>query len=318
MPTTHVLKAELDTLHGRFSREIPPVLTIDPGDSVHFQCIEAGWKVEPFTKEGIYDRAEFPGRNHILDSGHALSGPVHIRGAKPGTTLAVRINHLRPGTWGSTYAGGWVSDWNERLGITTDGIIHRWVLEPDTLIGRNQHGHTVKLNPFMGVYGMPPAEPGNHPTPPPRRTGGNIDCKELIAGSTLYLPVEVEGGLFSVGDGHAAQGDGEVSVTAIECPMDQVDLTFDVIEDMPLDTPVANTPVGWLALGFHQDLDEAAAIALEQMLMLMNRLYGLAKLDALALASVTVDLRITQIVNGVRGVHAVLPHGAIGRSNNKA
>jgi acetamidase/formamidase len=150
-----------------------------------------------------------------------------------------------------------------------------------------------------------------HSTIPPRVTGGNIDCKELGVGSTLYLPIAVEGGLFSTGDGHAVQGDGEVSITAIECPMDRVDLTFELVDDMPLTTPVANTPAGWITLGFHEDLDEALVIALEAMLTLMKRLHGLERLDALALASLTVDCRITQVVNGVRGVHAVLPHGAI-------
>ena len=158
---------------------------------------------------------------------------------------------------------------------------------------------------------MPPAESGVHSTVPPRRTGGNMDCKELIAGSTLYLPIELDGGLFSVGDGHAVQGDGEISVTAIECPMERVDLTFEVLENMPLAMPVANTPAGWIALGFHADLDEAAALAVEGMLGLMKRLHGLERLDALALASLVVDLRVTQMVNEVRGVHAVLPHGAI-------
>jgi acetamidase/formamidase len=169
----------------------------------------------------------------------------------------------------------------------------------------------VTLRPFMGIYGMPPAETGIHSTIPPRVTGGNIDCKELIVGSTLYLPIAVEGGLFSTGDGHAAQGDGEVSITAIECPMDRVDLTFDVHDNLPISTPIANTPAGWITMGFHEDLDEALLIALEAMLTLMKRLHGLERLDALALASVAVDFRVTQVVNRVRGIHAVLPHGAI-------
>ena len=163
----------------------------------------------------------------------------------------------------------------------------------------------------MGVFGMPAAEPGIQSTTPPRRTGGNIDCKELGVGSTLYLPIEVAGGLFSVGDGHAVQADGEISGTAIECPIERVDLTFDLHDDMPLTAPVAETPDAWIALGFHEDLDEALVSALEAMLALLKRLHGLERLDALALASLVVDFRITQAVNGVRGVHAVLPHGVL-------
>jgi acetamidase/formamidase len=162
---------------------------------------------------------------------------------------------------------------------------------------------------------MPPAEPGVHPTAPPRATGGNIDCKELVAGSTLYLPVAVPGGLFSVGDGHALQGDGESSTTAIECPMDRVTLTFGLRPDMRLTTPRANTPAGWITLGFDENLQEATMIALSAMLDLMVEQHDLTRLQALALASLVVDLHVTQIVNGVRGVHAILPHGAL---NGKA
>jgi acetamidase/formamidase len=307
----HELYPERSTIHGHFSRDLPPVVTIDPGDTVRFQCLEAGWSLEPFTGFDA-PRRKLEGRQPgELDDGHALTGPVFVRGARPGMTLAVKIERIDVGAWGTTFAGGWESDWNQRLNVTKSGIYHAWTLDRETNTGRNQHGHTVTLRPFMGVYGMPPAEPGVHSTVPPRRTGGNMDCKELIAGTTLYLPIEVDGGLFSVGDGHAVQGDGEISVTAIECPMERVELTFDLLDDMPLTTPVANTPVGWIALGFHRDLDEAAALAVEAMLALMERLHGLTRLDALALASLLVDLRVTQMVNDVRGVHAVLPHGAI-------
>ncbi len=310
MPAIHTLNAERVSLHGHFSNDLPPVLTIDPGDSVRFQCLDANWGLEPYNGVDIH-RRQFEGRDPELDSGHALTGPVAIRGAKPGMTLAVHVNSLQVGAWGTTMAGGWPNPWNERLGITQQGVFHVWTFNHAAQTARNQHGHTVAIRPFMGVMGMPPAESGIHSTIPPRRTGGNIDCKELVAGSTLYLPVEVEGGLFSVGDGHAAQGDGEVSITAIECPVECADLTFDLRDDFRLDMPIARTPTGWVTMGFHTDLDEALVIALEAMLALLHRLHGLERLDALALASVTVNFHVTQVVNQVRGVHAVLPHGAI-------
>ena len=159
--------------------------------------------------------------------------------------------------------------------------------------------------------GMPPQEAGRHPTPPPRATGGNLDCKMLTVGSSLYLPVAVPGGLFSCGDGHAAQGDGEVCVTAIECPIERASLTFDLLPDLQLSTPHALTPGGYVTFGLHEDLNEATYLALEAMVDHMAERYALPRADALALASVTVDLRVTQIVNGVRGVHAVLPHDAV-------
>jgi acetamidase/formamidase len=163
----------------------------------------------------------------------------------------------------------------------------------------------------MGVMGMPPADPGLHPTPPPRVTGGNIDCKELVAGSSLFLPIAVPGALFSVGDGHAAQGDGEVCQTAIECPFERVELSFMLHRGLRLRTPRALTPGGWISFGFHTDLDEAMFIATDTMLDLMGELLGLDRHTALALASVAVDFRVTQVVNGTKGVHAVLPHGSI-------
>ncbi len=138
-----------------------------------------------------------------------------------------------------------------------------------------------------------------------------MDCKELVAGSSLFLPIAVPGGLFSTGDGHAAQGDGEVSGTAIECPMEQVDLTFFLHSDMRMTTPHAHTPAGWLTMGFDEDIDEATFRALEAMVALIGEQFRMTKQNALALASVVVDLRVTQIVNGVCGVHAMLPHGAV-------
>lgn len=312
MSVLHTLKAERANLHGHFSCDLLPVLTIDPGDSVQFQCLDSNWGLEPYNGIDL-QRREIDGRDPVLDSGHALTGPVFIRGAKPGMTLAVHIGALEVGQWGTTMAGGWPSAWNDRLGISHQGVFHVWTFDHQAQTARNQHGHTVPIRPFMGICGMPPAEPGIHSTVPPRSTGGNIDCKELVTGSTLYLPISVDGGLFSVGDGHAAQGDGEVAITAIECPVDSVILTFDVLDDMPISMPVANTPAGWITMAFHEDLDEAMVMALEAMLNLMKRLHSLERLDALALASVTVDFHITQVVNQKRGAHAILPHGAIQR-----
>lgn len=309
MPTTYHLPATRDTLHGHFSRQLPPVLTIESGDTVIYTTLDAGWGLEPFTGGAYKPRREMVDRpfgEH--DSGHALTGPIRITGAEPGMTLEIQIRAIRPAAWGACLAGGWPSSFNERLGVVGDGIVHAWTLDPDTMTGRNHLGYEIALRPFMGVMGMPPREDGVHSTIPPRVWGGNLDCKELVAGSTLYLPISVPGALFSVGDGHAVQGDGEVSGTAIECPMEHVELTFVLREDFPVSGPVAQTPNGWLTMGFERDLNEATYTALESMLFLMQRFYGIDKRNALALASLAVDLRITQIVNEACGVHALLPH----------
>jgi acetamidase/formamidase len=162
--------------------------------------------------------------------------------------------------------------------------------------------------------GMPPAEPGVYSTAPPRRNGGNIDCRELVAGSTLYLPVAVAGGLFSTGDGHAAQGDGEVAGTAIECAM-TTELQLDLTEGRPVPGIHAVTPAGRITFGFAEDLNEAMADALDAMLAWMAALFGVDKAAAMALASPAVSLRVTQVANGVWGVHALLPAGALPPAN---
>ena len=279
----HELPLDAAVLHGHFSRDLPPVLTVDAGDSVRFSTPDAGWWVAPGERLET-DEAEY--------DGHALAGPIEVRGARAGETLAIRVDEVRPGAFGVTWAMGSEVRW-----------------ELDGAVGRAL-GRTVALAPFLGVLGMPPAEPGRHSTGPPRPCGGNIDCKELVAGTTLYLPIPVDGARFSAGDGHAAQGDGEVSGTAIETPV-EAQVTLAVREDLPLEWPVARIDGAWLTFGFDEHLGLAARLALDGMLGLMEREHGLSPADALALASVVVDLRVTQVVNGALGVHAVLRDDAL-------
>lgn len=309
--TTYTIEPVRETLCGSFSREYAPVLTIQSGDSVHFRTLDAGWHLEPFPGEDVKWR-QFESRVKERDRGHALCGPIAIQGAQAGMTLEVHINEVRPGTWGWTIGGCEPNEINKRLGLVETCEVLSWVLDPDAMTGRDQYGHTIALHPFMGVMGLPPDEPGIHPTFPPRFCGGNIDCKELVAGSTLYLPITLPEALFSVGDGHAVQGDGEVSGVALECPMERVDLTFHLRDDLPLTTPRIHSSKGWMTLGFHENLHEASYIAVDAMLDLMGEQYQLSRPQAIALASLVVDVRVTQIANGVLGAHAVLPNGAIG------
>jgi acetamidase/formamidase len=220
-----------------------------------------------------------------------------------------------PGTWGWCAAGDWSSPLNDRLGLSSGGVLLRWELDVEQGVGRDERGRELDLRPFLGVLGMPPPEPGVHATAPPRTFGGNIDCKELVAGTRLYLPIPVDGALFSAGDCHARQGDGEVSQIAIECPLERAELRLTVLPQAAPTAPYAWTPNAWLTLGFDEDLDEAAVQALDAMLGLLGREHDVGRAEALALASLVVDLRVTQMVNGVRGVHAVLAHDALRSSS---
>ncbi len=300
----HEIPVERRTLHGHFSRDLEPVLAVEPGDTIAFSCLSSGWRDlsgEPFAP-----------RDDELDAGHALIGPVEVRGARAGQTLVVGIEQVVVASWGWCAAADWSTPLNDRLGLSSGpGVSLDWTLDAGAGVGRAERGYELDLHPFLGVLGMPPPEAGVHSTAPPRIWGGNIDCKELIGGTRLYLPIPVDGALFSAGDGHARQGDGEVSQLAIECPLERAVLTVDLRDDLELSTPIAWTPDAWLTLGFDEDLDEAAAIAIDAMLDLMGREHGFARAEALAIASLVVDLRITQMVNGVRGVHARLAHDAL-------
>jgi acetamidase/formamidase len=283
----HEIPLERRTLHGHFSRELPPILTVEPGDSIAFACPNAGWRLD--------SGEQFEPRDDELDAGHALVGPLEVVGAKAGKTLVVEVDGVRPGTFGETF------------GHETRVV---WTLDADGGTAVDDRGARVRLAPFLGVIGMPPDQAGIHSTGPPRNCGGNIDCKELVAGTTLYLPISVDGAHLSAGDGHGAQGDGEVSGTAIECFVERAQLTVGLC-DLELRSPIARTPDAWIAFGFDEDLDLAADAAMATMLDLMERELELDRSYALALASIAVDLRVTQIVNGVRGVHALLRDDAI-------
>ena len=316
MTAVAVVAPDERTLHGWFDPALPPVLTVEPGTTVRFGTLDSGWGTGPWTGGPGAARPRHPA--HVEGAGHALTGPVAVAGARAGMVLEVGIDAVVPGPHGFTATGVRPTAWNARLGLAEPAVL-TWDITWDDAAGtgtaRDQHGHTVAVRPFAGVIGMPPAEPGRHSTIPPRWHGGNLDCRELVAGSTLYLPIPVDGALLSVGDGHAAQGDGEVGGTAIECPLERIDLTLDlresVLEGVRLTTPVADTPAGWICMGIGDDLDEAAAEAMTAMLDLLGARYGLGRTEALALASVVVDLRVTQVANQVFGVHAVLAHGAV-------
>jgi acetamidase/formamidase len=303
--TTHRLDPTAETTVDVFSRDHAPLVTIDPGDTVVVRSLDASGYLARQTAPG-----EDPPKMLAASRGHCLTGPVAVRGARPGDMLALRLVSLRP--WGWTVAAGRDTPVTRRLGLAggpPSWLL--WELDPDSGQGTADRGFVRALAPFLGVMGLAPPEPGEHSTVPPRATaGGNIDCRELVAGATLFLPVSVPGALLYLGDGHAAQGDGEVGGTAIECAM-TTEAVVSLVTERPLASIHAETPAGRITFGFDADLNTAMGDALDDMVTWMQLIFELDKATALALASTCVDLRVTQVANQTWGVHAVLPTGVI-------
>jgi acetamidase/formamidase len=306
--TTHHLGPTAGTVTDAFDPGLAPVLTLDPGDELVVHTLDAAGHLRRQAHPGEPAERLLPGA-----AGHCLAGPVAVRGAQPGDVLAVHLQSLRTDGWGFTVAGARDTPLNRRL-RTTEPAWLLWDVDDDTSTAVNQLGLVVDTAPFLGVVGTTPAEPGRHSTVPPRPgTGGNVDCRSLVAGSTLYLPVQVPGALLCLGDGHAAQGDGEVGGTALECGM-TTRLTVDLVRDPPLPGVHARTLRERITFGFSADLNEATDGALDAMTTWLAADLGVGRSTALALASTAVDLRITQVANETWGVHAVLAHDALRRA----
>jgi acetamidase/formamidase len=306
--TNHRIDTTPDTAVDVFTADRPPVLTVVSGDTVTVRTLNAA---------GYTERLDAPGAEAptLIDPrrGHCLLGPIAVAGARPGQVLAVHFDDLVPDDWGYTASGGVDNELNRALGLadpSTRGPL-LWDVDPAAGTARNQLGLGVRTAPFLGVVGLPPESEGEHSTIPPRAVGGgNIDCRELVAGATLHLPVTVPDALLSVGDGHAAQGDGEVSGTAVECGMTTT-MTLTLLDEAPVAGIHADTPAGRITFGFDADLNAATATALDRMVDWIAGLHDITRAEALAMASVAVSMRVTQVANRTWGVHALLPHDAI-------
>jgi len=237
--------------HGFVSRDVKSVLAIDPGDTVVFQTLDAGWGAieQP---PNFSEPEDFSPRDLNQDVAHALTGPVEIRGARPGMVLEIHLRRIEPGHWGWSGGVKLPAQLDARLGIAggatgPPAVIQvprgeaatYWELQPERGIGISRSGHQLRLSPFMGIMGMPLDKPGIQSTFPPTPCGGNMDCRELVAGSILFLPIALPGGLFFTGDGHAVQGDGEVAGPALNCPM-EVEMEFLLRTDLALTLPRAH------------------------------------------------------------------------------
>ncbi|RQH02604.1 acetamidase/formamidase family protein [Natrarchaeobius oligotrophus] len=287
----HRLGAHEEHVHREWNRELEPVLPIRSGDVVRFECPEASYgNVTPETTV-----AEIP--NLGLGPGHALVGPVAIEDASPGDVLEVELLEVDHGEW------GWTAYWPDK-GLLADHAndhgLHVWDLGDDS--APFVDGIEVPLEPFPGTIGVAPAAVGSHSTIPPRAVGGNLDVKYLTEGATLQLPVAVDDALFSVGDGHAAQGDGEVCLTGIEAPI-SVTARFTVRSDLEIDQPRYDSSVREIggevlaATGVGDDLEAASERAILELIDRLTTERGLSWSSAYILCSVAADLKINQLVN---------------------
>jgi len=309
---THELKLTPENVHwGYYDAKLKPVLRIASGDTV---------RVETMVARGL-ERVRLAGAREedipeslkaveaaVKDRGpgpHPMTGPIFVEGAEPGDTLEVHIiaiEFLHPfGVTGFLPGDGTLPDQFPFAGLKLIPI------NPKAGTAEFAPGITLKLAPFFGSIGVaPPILKGRISSGPPGPHVGNIDNKDLVVGSTLYLPVHVSGGLLSIGDGHGMQGDGEVSGTALETSLRGVFQVF-VRKGRKLTWPRAETPTHYITMGLHEDLDEAAKIAVSEMIDFLVTEKNMKREDAYLLCSLAADLHVTQTVDVTKGVHALLP-----------
>lgn len=305
---THLLKATPETVHwGYLDGSLKPVLTVESGDRVTIQCLTCNPEWMP-PKELEFDvLPDLTEVHHKVKKGsgnHIFTGPIAVNGAVVGDVLEVKIHDIKiRQNWGwnvfRAYMGTLPEDF-PYLRLT------HVPLDLKANIATLPSGFKVPLRPFFGQLAVQPAASfGRQNSKEPREFGGNLDCKELVAGSTIYLPVWNDGALFSTGDGHAAQGDGEVDGTAIETSLEGT-FQFKVRKDLGWKMPRAETEMHYLTFGLDTDLDDAARQALREMIAWIVSMTGCHKDEAYALCSFAADLHVTQTVNNVKGVHAMI------------
>lgn len=305
--TTHRLPATPQTVaYGHYWAESKPVLRIKSGDIIDVETmltntpprLEAAGVAPADVQQALRDIvAQVTDRG---PGGHILTGPVFVEGAEPGDVLEVKVLSIDlPIAYGYNGCSGFMRELCERPTTTIVPLDRRRMTAEFA-------GVTIPLKPFFGSMGVaPPPDRGRVSSNPPDIHAGNLDNKELVAGTTLYIPVQVAGALFEVGDGHAAQGDGEVNQTAIETSLrGRIQLT--VRKDMKLEWPLGETATHWITMGMDKDLTVATRICLQNTVKFLQGRLGISQTQAYQLSSLAVDFRITQLVDGNVGVHAMV------------
>jgi acetamidase/formamidase len=311
-PRTHRLEATPATIvYGYYWSEAKPILRIASGDILDVDTLLTSTP-DRLEKSGV-PASEIQAAlrtvvNEVKDrgpGGHILTGPVYVEGAEPGDALEVRVLSIDlPLGYGYNGCSGFI-----RENCTPGAGLRIIPLDRQRLIGRFAPGIEIPLRPFFGSMGVaPPRERGRVSSNPPDIHAGNLDNKELVAGTTLWIPVHVPGALFQIGDGHAAQGDGEVDQTAIETSLrGRIQLT--VRKGMTLTWPRAETPTHFISMGMDVDLTKATRIAIQEMIDFLAATRKMDKHMAYQLTSIAGDVAITQLVDGTIGVHVKMPKG---------
>jgi acetamidase/formamidase len=310
--TVHTLNPSPTTIvWGNYWSETPSVLRMKSGDYVRVHTLitsnperleGAGLPPDQVEKE-LRDVQTIAAKDRG-PGGHLLTGPIYIEEAEPGDILEVKINAIDLAiSYGYNAIG--------QNGFLSDEIFDRKMqiiqLDKEKMIGHFAIGIDIPLRPFFGSMGVaPPKEAGKWNSAPPWIHAGNLDNKELVAGTTLFIPVHVKGALFEIGDGHAAQGNGEVDITAIETSLKGT-LQLIVHKGKSLQWPRAETPTHIITMGCDRDLNAATHIAVREMIQYLIQEKKMSQADAYMLCSVAVDVNITQLVDGNVGVHAMLP-----------
>jgi acetamidase/formamidase len=309
--TDHLLKSSLETCHwGYFDAALKPVLTVQSGDHVTIETVTGGPEVLPPPPFHVPpELREIHSRCERMVPGHILTGPIAVEGAVPGDVLEVEILDIKlRQDWGYNIirplAGTLQDDFSRRRLLNIP-------LDRERNVARLPWGVELPLAPFFGVMGVaPPPEWGRISSLIPRAMGGNLDNKELRPGSRLFLPVFDNGALFSCGDGHGVQGDGEVCVTAIETALEGR-FALRIRRDLELTYPRGETPSHYMTMGMDPDLDQCVVMALRDMIRLLGEKARLSSEDAYTLCSLAADLRVTQTVNGAKGIHCMIAKSAV-------
>ena len=310
MSHTHYLNPAPQTVHwGHFNASIPAVLQVESGDEVVIDTFSGGMSE-------VADPSLFrPEHRLIVDTvpqimgPHILTGPVHVKGAEPGDTLEVRILNIELTTdWGWNIIRPLKGALPEDFPNLSRRVIP---IDRQTNMARLPWGVDVPLRPFFGIIGVaPPPTYGLVSSVEPREYGGNIDNKEFIPGTSLFLPVFVPGANLSVGDGHAVQGDGEVCLTALEtCLKGRFQV---IVHKQSLNFPRAITPTHYISMGMDVDLDDAAKQALRNMIKWLTEIKPWTAEEAYVFCSLACDLHVTQLVDGNKGIHAMVSRSVIG------